>query len=196
MQLLVHFQGNQIGPFPPAAVAEMLRLGTITAEAMVWHEGMPDWVPVNQFLAQHAPAPAPAAPALTPLPPVSDDGPSESAVVIKALVAGLIVALIAGAIFGAIEAKLGDASRGARRLTGWLLAGLGWVVGFTVSRVSRGYDSWVLVGGAAFAALIGLVLSVFVAGAMAGEGGGPTLFSLGLQITVGTLIAGYVAKAD
>lgn len=115
---------------------------------------------------------------------------------IQALVADLIVALIAGAIFGAIEAKLGDTSRGARRLTGWLLAGLGWVVGFTVSRVSRGCESWVLVGGAAFAALIGLVLSVFVAGAMAGEGGGPTLFSMGLQITVGTLIAGYVAKAD
>ncbi len=196
VQLLVHFQGNQLGPFPPAAVAEMLQLGTITAEAQVWHEGLPDWVPVNQFLAQHLPAPAASAPALTPLPPVADDGPSESAVVIKALVSGFVVALLAGAIFGAIEAKLGDASRGARRLTGWLLAGLGWVVGFTVSRVSRGYDSWLLVGGAAVCALAGLVLSVFVAGFMAGEGGGPTLLSMGLQIVVGTLIAGYVAKAD
>lgn len=196
MQLLVHFQGNQLGPFPPAAVAEMLQLGTITAEAQVWHEGLPDWMPVNQFLAQHPSAPTPSAPALTPLPPVADDGPSESAVVFRALISGFVVALIAGAIFGAIEAMLGDASRGARRLTGWLLAGLGWVVGFTVSRVSRGYDSWLLVGGAAVCALAGLVLSVFVAGFMAGEGGGPTLLSMGLQIVVGTLIAGYVAKAD
>lgn len=192
VQLLVHFQGNQLGPFPPAAVAEMLQLGTITAEAQVWHEGLPDWMPVNQFLAQHPPAPAVSAPALTPLPPVTDDGPSESAVVVKALVSGFVVALIAGAIFGAIEAKLGDASRGARRLIGVLLAVFSWVVGFTVSRVSRGCDSWVLVGGAAVCALVGLVLSVF----MAGEGGGPTLFSIGLQIVIGTLVAGYVAKVD
>jgi hypothetical protein len=194
MQLHVHHQGNQIGPFTPEAVAEMVRLGTLGPDASVWHEGLPDWVPVNEFLQQ---LPAPAAPAAvaTPAAAANADGPSELSVVLKALACGLVVALVAGVIFGVIEAKLGDATRGARRILGWLLAGLGWLVGFTVSRVSRGYDSWLLVGGAAASALVGLLFSVWVAGAVGGDGG-PTVFGSIFQIVIGTAIAGYVAKAD
>ncbi len=194
MQLHVHHQGNQIGPFAPEAVAEMVRLGTLGPDASVWHEGLPDWVPVNEFLQQ---LPAPAAPAavVAPVAAANSDGPSELSVVLKALACGLVVALVAGVIFGVIEAKLGDATRGARRILGWLLAGLGWLVGFTVSRVSRGYDSWLLVGGAAASALVGLLFSVWVAGAVGGDGG-PTVFGSIIQIVIGTAIAGYVAKAD
>lgn len=194
MQLHVHHQGNQIGPFTPEAVAEMFRLGTLGPDANVWHEGLPDWVPVNEFLQQR---PAPAAPVVvaTPAAAANTDGPSELSVVLKALACGLVVALVAGVLFGVIEAKLGDATRGARRILGWLLAGLGWLVGFTVSRVSRGYDSWLLVGGAAASALVGLLLSVWVAGAVGGDGG-PTVFGSIIQIVIGTAIAGWVAKAD
>ncbi len=194
MQLHVHHQGSQIGPFTPEAVAEMVRLGTLGPDASVWHEGLPDWVPVNEFLQQ---LPAPAAPAAvaTPVVAANTDGPSELSVVLKALACGLVVALVAGVIFGVIEAKLGDATRGARRILGWLLAGLGWLVGFTVSRVSRGYDSWLLVGGAAASALVGLLFSVWVAGAVGGDGG-PTVYGSIIQIVIGTAIAGYVAKAD
>lgn len=194
MQLHVHHQGNQIGPFTPEAVAEMVRLGTLGPDANVWHEGLPDWVPVNEFLQQ---LPAPIAPAAVaaPVAAANADGPSELSVVLKALACGLVVALVAGVIFGVIEAKLGDATRGARRILGWLLAGLGWLVGFTVSRVSRGYDSWLLVGGAAASALVGLLLSVWVAGAVGGDGG-PTVYGSIIQIVIGTAIAGYVAKAD
>ena len=194
MRLHVHHQGNQIGPFTPESVAEMVRLGTLGPDANVWHEGLPDWVPVNEFLQQ---LPAPAAPAAVAAPAAAAnaDGPSELSVVLKALACGLVVALVAGVIFGVIEAKLGDATRGARRILGWLLAGLGWLVGFTVSRVSRGYDSWVLVGGAAASALVGLLFSVWVAGAAGGDGG-PTVLGSIIQIAIGTAIAGYVAKAD
>ncbi len=76
-----------------------------------------------------------------------------------------------------------------------MLVGLGWLVGFTVSRVSRGYDSWLLVGGAAASALVGLLLSVWVAGAIGGEGS-PSVFGSILQIVVGTVVAGWIAKAD
>jgi hypothetical protein len=194
MQLHVHHQGNQIGPFTPEAVAEMVRLRTLGPDANVWHEGLPDWVPVNEFLQQ---LPAPAAPAAVsaPVAAANADGPSELSVVLKALACGLVVALVAGVIFGVIEAKLGDATRGARRILGWLLVGLGWLVGFTVSRVSRGYDSWLLVGGAAASALVGLLFSVWVAGAVGGDGG-PTVYGSIIQIVIGTAIAGYVAKAD
>lgn len=193
VQVHVHQQGNQIGPFTAEAVAEMVRLGTLGPDANVWHEGLADWIPVNQFLAQLPPPPPPAEPVMATT--VSMEGPSELGVVLRALVCGLVVALVAGVLFGVIEAKLGDATRGARRILGWLLAGLGWLVGFTVSRVSRGYDSWLLAGGAAAAALAGLLLSVWVAGTVGGDGG-PTVFGSVIQIIIGTAIAGWVAKSD
>ena len=194
MRIHVHHQGTQIGPFTREAVAEMVRLGTLGPDANVWHEGLPDWIPAGQFVQQLPPESA-ATSTSRPAPAPDSAEPSEMNVVLKALACGFIVALIAGIVFGVIEAKLGDATRGTRRVLGWLLAGLGWLVGFTVSRVSRGYDSWLLVGGAAASALVGLLLSVWVAGAIGGEGG-PSVFGSILQIVVGTIVAGWVAKAD
>ncbi len=117
MQIHVHHQGAQIGPFTREAVAEMVRLGTLGPDANVWHEGLPDWIPAGQFLQQLPPESA-ATSTSRPAPAPDSEEPSEMNVVLKALACGFIVALIAGIVFGVIEARLGDATRGARRVLG------------------------------------------------------------------------------
>jgi hypothetical protein len=62
----VFFEEKQSGPFPLRAVREMMGAGSLNASASVWHEGMPDWQPIEQYLAAH-PEPA-RVPVARPLP--------------------------------------------------------------------------------------------------------------------------------
>lgn len=39
----VGVNGQQTGPFDPAALAQMIRSGQLTRESLVWREGMPNW---------------------------------------------------------------------------------------------------------------------------------------------------------
>lgn len=41
--------GTQSGPFTPTQIEEMLRLGSIPADANYWQEGMPDWASVAEL---------------------------------------------------------------------------------------------------------------------------------------------------
>ena len=48
-QVLVHDGGTQAGPFPVSQVLGMLDLGSLSAEAVFWREGMEDWRSVQEL---------------------------------------------------------------------------------------------------------------------------------------------------
>lgn len=62
-QWFVHSNGEQIGPYTGEQLVQYAQEGSITAETMVWAEGMPEWAPASQVpgLIPEAPAPQPAA---------------------------------------------------------------------------------------------------------------------------------------
>src|SRR5262245_29724181 len=53
--------GNQKGPVEEAALQSLVTAGTITAETLVWREGMAEWQPYGRIAAASAAA-APDAP--------------------------------------------------------------------------------------------------------------------------------------
>lgn len=65
-QWFVHSNGEQMGPYTGQQLVEYAQQGSITAETMVWAEGMPEWAPASQVpgLIPEAPAPAPVAAAV------------------------------------------------------------------------------------------------------------------------------------
>jgi hypothetical protein len=54
--LHVFFEEKQTGPFPVEAVRQMLQVGSLNSSALVWHEGMTDWQPIEDYLAAPAAA--------------------------------------------------------------------------------------------------------------------------------------------
>ena len=105
MELHIYDNEQQIGPFAPEVVQQMLESGALSPNAQVWHEGAPDWIPILTFFPQQAP-PAAAPPSRfqpAAVEPMSR-GPDEGAVFVKAAVAGLGVALIAGVGWAALQA--------------------------------------------------------------------------------------------
>jgi GYF domain 2/Domain of unknown function (DUF4328) len=61
-QWFVHSNGEQMGPYTGQQLVEYAQQGSITAETMVWAEGMAEWAPASQVpgLIPEAAAPAPA----------------------------------------------------------------------------------------------------------------------------------------
>jgi membrane associated rhomboid family serine protease len=47
--IFVSADGNQIGPFTPTQVREMITLGSVGGDAYFWMEGMPEWRSVAEF---------------------------------------------------------------------------------------------------------------------------------------------------
>ncbi len=47
--IFVSTDGNQIGPFTPSQVKEMIVLGSVSGDAYFWKEGMAEWRSVNEF---------------------------------------------------------------------------------------------------------------------------------------------------
>ncbi len=74
-----YFQnGNQAGPVDESVVREMLQSGRLRWDDLVWHDGLPDWLPAAQIpaLASSRVVPVPAAPSAPP-----PFGPAPAAVV-------------------------------------------------------------------------------------------------------------------
>ncbi len=79
MQIFIHKNGQQLGPFPEAKVAEMLNAGQAAPTDPAWSEGMEKWQPLSTFAqfesgaAEPPPIPvsAPALPALRKTEPLS-----------------------------------------------------------------------------------------------------------------------------
>jgi len=66
MNITIHKNGQQLGPFTESQVGEMLKSGQIALEDLAWTEGMEEWKPLSSF--EHLqPIPSQASPP-TPLP--------------------------------------------------------------------------------------------------------------------------------
>ena len=74
-------QGQQIGPVSDEQLAELVRTGKITADTLVWHDGLSDWMPYGQINSGQKPMEAIPAPLETsPSPPVmATANPTEAA---------------------------------------------------------------------------------------------------------------------
>lgn len=62
-QWFVHSNGEQMGPYTGEQLVQYAQQGNITAETMVWAEGMPEWVPAAQIPGLFSQTPVAAAPA-------------------------------------------------------------------------------------------------------------------------------------
>ena len=105
MQIYIHRNNQQLGPFTEAEVKAQLAAGTISPQDHVWWQGQSGWVPLAQSSLL-----APAAPGLTPPPAAAPPPPQvvgvapqvTSQLAIWALVAGCL-SLLCG-IFASIPA--------------------------------------------------------------------------------------------
>ena len=41
-------QGQQIGPVDDVQLAELVRIGKVNADTLVWRDGLADWMPYSQ----------------------------------------------------------------------------------------------------------------------------------------------------
>jgi hypothetical protein len=145
MQISVYNDGQQLGPFPIEDVHNMVRLGSLSPTAHVWHDGAPDWIPLPTFLQQH---PMPAAPAVTPraaLPAAhaslyapqataGQDQLSDAARLVRATIAGGVAALIGGGVWAGLAVGIGVE-------LGYVAWGIGLLCGFAVSKLGRGHGT-------------------------------------------------------
>jgi hypothetical protein len=109
MNIFIHRDGQQLGPFGEAEVKSQLTAGTISRQDLAWWEGQAGWVPLEQaFLAvdaaPSAPAPissptvAPAVSAAMPAASTASAPIGTSGMAIGALISG-IAGLFVGIIF-------------------------------------------------------------------------------------------------
>jgi hypothetical protein len=103
MNIFIHHDGQQLGPFGEAEVKSQLAAGMISRQDLAWWEGQAGWVPLEQtFLAVESIPPTPVQTSVPPAPPVSIAGmpaaravpvtPTDqtSGMAIGALVSGII----------------------------------------------------------------------------------------------------------
>ncbi len=85
--------GQQVGPVTEELLTQLFQAGKITADTLVWYEGLPDWQTYNQAMANRPPIPA-----VPPTPPA-------------ALNENEVVCTECGKVFPAAETiKIGNAS--------------------------------------------------------------------------------------
>jgi hypothetical protein len=61
MKLYLHVNEQQVGPYTPEQIQQLLAAGQITGETLAWHEGNTEWLPVlsvMQHLSANASEPA------------------------------------------------------------------------------------------------------------------------------------------
>jgi hypothetical protein len=71
MNIFVHRNGQQLGPFSETDIRTQLASGAISSADLVWWDGQPGWVPLSQSPYAAVSVPPAAADALPPPPPVS-----------------------------------------------------------------------------------------------------------------------------
>jgi hypothetical protein len=138
MDIHVFANNQQMGPFPKDTVLQMASIGSIPADASVWHDGAKDWYPLGDFVAAHGgatPAPAteqasPDRPAVAVLPNSSLEGPSPTACVIRGVAAGFGTAVACGGAWLALSITTGV-------WIGYVGLLVGWLVGKATSAASR-----------------------------------------------------------
>jgi len=60
-QWFIHSNGEQMGPYTGEQLVQYAQQGSVTAETLVWAEGMPEWAPASQVPGLFPAAPAAAA---------------------------------------------------------------------------------------------------------------------------------------
>ncbi len=70
---------QRIGPISESMLDTLAKAGTITAETLVWQEGMKEWAPLGK-VRPNAPAPPPAAPRAPSGPPKAEPATAAAAV--------------------------------------------------------------------------------------------------------------------
>ncbi len=77
MEIFIHRDGQQHGPYTVEDIKGHLASGSIKPEELGWHEGLADWKPVGTLIA-NSPAPAfPTAPAPASAAPAAQDPKAE-----------------------------------------------------------------------------------------------------------------------
>jgi len=62
MELYLHQNGEQVGPYTEEQIISMVSSGEISRDDIIWHEGLAEWQPIHSVVALPAPiAPQPAA---------------------------------------------------------------------------------------------------------------------------------------
>lgn len=105
---------NQQGPVTPEALAQLFRSGTLGGDALVWHDGLPDWQPLSGFAdelglrdLESSPYAPPTATVAAPEEVIVSGGEVVYAGFWKRFAAYFIDSLIAGFAGGIIGALLG-----------------------------------------------------------------------------------------
>jgi uncharacterized protein DUF4190/uncharacterized protein DUF4339 len=93
MNIFVHRNGQQLGPFSESDIRAQLVSGAISAADLVWWEGQAGWIPLSQ-------SPYAAAPAVTAAPPPVSVPASSPAVLAKQKTSGLALASLVTGIVG------------------------------------------------------------------------------------------------
>ena len=66
--LYISKSGQQLGPYSIAEVQDLIRTGKVAVADWAWHEGLPNWIPLNQIPGfGSALPPAPPVPTTTPV---------------------------------------------------------------------------------------------------------------------------------
>ena len=145
MNIFVHRDGRQLGPFSESDIRAQLVSGAVSPADLVWWDGQPGWIPLSQSPYALAPAvsgglpPPPAVPPVGPSFPVSASAPKDNAenLAIASLVCG-ILGLFVCSIFTSIPAIItGHMARSRIRknptLKGGGMALGGLIMGYIVS---------------------------------------------------------------
>ena len=138
MDIHIFANNQQMGPFSKETVLQMASIGSLPADASVWHDGAADWYPLAKFVAAHgSPAPAPQAVEAAPmqtaaavLPGSSLEGPSPTTCVLRGIAAGFGTAVLCGAAWVALSIATGV-------WIGYIGLLVGWLVGKATSAASR-----------------------------------------------------------
>ena len=138
MDIHVFANNQQMGPFPKETVLQMAGIGSLPADASVWHDGATDWYPLAQFVAAHGSS-TPAAQAVETasartatavLPSSSLEGPSPTTCVLRGVAAGFGTAVVCGGAWLALSISTGV-------WIGYIGLLVGWLVGKATSAASR-----------------------------------------------------------
>jgi len=109
MQIYVHKNNQQLGPFTEAEIQAQLSAGTLTLADPVWWEGQASWLPLGQspFAAALVPGVPPVPPSIPGVSPIAPPaGERTSGVAIGSLVCG-ILGFFTGGLLGIVAVILG-----------------------------------------------------------------------------------------
>jgi len=144
MQIYIHHNGQQAGPFALEDVRAQLAAGTIQPTDMAWYQGAPEWRPIHAIpeIVSDTPPPVPGY-----VPPAAGM-PQTSGLAITSMVLGILSFLTVG--LTAIPAVIcGHISRASIKKSAGALAG----DGFALAGLILGYLGFAVIGGAVLAGI-------------------------------------------